>query len=32
VRVTYTQVLRSPDFYEQNRWTQFGSINVTFRY
>ena len=21
VRVTYTQVLRSPDFYEQNRWT-----------
>ena len=32
VRVTYTQVLRTPDFYEQNRWTQFGSINVTFRY
>jgi lipid A 3-O-deacylase len=25
-------VLRTPDFYEQNRWTQFGSINVTFRY
>ena len=25
VRVAYTQVLRSPDFYEQGRWTQFGS-------
>jgi lipid A 3-O-deacylase len=32
VRVTYTQVLRTPDFYEQNRWTQFGSFNITFRY
>jgi hypothetical protein len=32
IRFTYTQVLRTPDFYEQNRWTQFGSINVTFRY
>ena len=32
VRLTYTQVLRTPEFYEQNRWTQFGSINVTFRY
>ncbi|WP_422000749.1 lipid A deacylase LpxR family protein [Reyranella sp.] len=32
VRVAYTQVLRSPDFYEQGRWTQFGSLNVTFRY
>ena len=32
VRLTYTQVLRTPDFYEQNRWTQFGSFNVTFRY
>jgi hypothetical protein len=32
VRFTYTQVLRTPDFYEQNRFTQFGSINVTFRY
>jgi hypothetical protein len=31
-RLTYTQVLRTPDFYEQNRFTQFGSINVTFRY
>lgn len=29
---TCTQVLRSPDFYEQDRWMQFGSINVTFRY
>jgi hypothetical protein len=25
-------VLRTPEFYEQNRFTQFGSINVTFRY
>jgi lipid A 3-O-deacylase len=32
VRITYTQVLRTPEFYEQNRFTQFGSINVTFRY
>lgn len=32
VRVTYTQVLRTPEFYEQNRFTQFGSLNVTFRY
>jgi len=32
VRFTYTQVLRTPEFYEQNRFTQFGSINVTFRY
>ncbi len=32
VRFTYTQVLRTPDFHEQNRYTQFGSINVTFRY
>ncbi len=31
VRLTYTQVLRTPDFYEQNRWTQFGSFNITFR-
>lgn len=32
VRFTYTQVLRTPEFYEQDRFTQFGSINVTFRY
>jgi hypothetical protein len=32
VRISYTQVLRSPEFYERDRWTQFGSINVTFRY
>lgn len=32
VRLTYTQVLRSPDFYQQDRWTQFGSFNVTFRF
>ncbi len=32
VRVTYTQVLRTPEFFERERWTQFGSLNVTFRY
>ena len=32
VRFTYTQVLRTPEFYQQNRFTQFGSINITFRY
>jgi lipid A 3-O-deacylase len=32
VRISYTQVLRTPEFYERDRWTQFGSINVTFRY
>ena len=32
VRFSYTQVLRSPEFYQRDRWQQFGSINVTFRY
>ena len=32
VRFTYTQVLRSPEFFERERFTQFGSLNVTFRY
>jgi len=32
VRFTYTQVLRTPEFYQQDRFTQFGSVNVTFRY
>jgi lipid A 3-O-deacylase len=32
VRITYTQVLRTPEFFERDRWDQFGSINVTFRY
>ncbi|MBX9946703.1 MAG: lipid A deacylase LpxR family protein [Reyranella sp.] len=31
-RFTYTQVLRTPEFYQQDRFTQFGSVNVTFRY
>ncbi len=31
-RITYTQILRTPEFYQQNRFTQFGSVNVTFRY
>jgi hypothetical protein len=29
VRFTYTQVLRTPEFYERDRFTQFGS---TFHY
>jgi hypothetical protein len=32
VRITYTQVARTPEFYEQGRFDMFGSINVTFRY
>ncbi len=32
VRVSYTQILRTPEFFEQDRFTQFGSLNVTFRY
>jgi hypothetical protein len=32
VRVSFTQVLRTPEFYERDRWDQFASINVTFRY
>jgi lipid A 3-O-deacylase len=32
VRISYTQILRTPEFFEQNRWDQFGSFNVTFRY
>jgi hypothetical protein len=32
VRATYTQVIRTPEFYEQGRFDMFGSINITFRY
>ena len=32
VRISYTQVLRTPEFFERDRFDQFGSINVTFRY
>jgi hypothetical protein len=32
VRVTWTQVLRTPEFFQRDRWDQFGSLNVTFRY
>lgn len=32
MRFRCTPVLRPPDFHEQDRWTQFGSIKVTFRY
>jgi hypothetical protein len=32
VRISYTPVLRTPEFYQRDRWDQFGSINVAFRY
>ncbi|CAN5200436.1 lipid A deacylase LpxR family protein [soil metagenome] len=32
VRISYTQILRTPEFFERDRWDQFGSINVAFRY
>jgi lipid A 3-O-deacylase len=32
MRISYTQVLRSPDFYQQARFDQFGSVNVAFRF
>ena len=32
MRVSFTQVLRTPAFFERNRFDQFASINVTFRY
>ena len=32
VRISYTQVLRSPEFFERDRWNQFGSFNIAFRY
>jgi hypothetical protein len=32
VRISYTQVLRTPEFFQRDRWDQFGSVNVTFRY
>ena len=32
VRITYTQVMRTPEFYQQGRFDMFGSFNVTFRY
>lgn len=32
VRFSYTQVLRTPEFFERERFTQFGSLNLTFRY
>ena len=31
-RFTSALVLRTPEFYERDRFTQFGSIAVTFRY
>jgi hypothetical protein len=32
VRIAFTDILRTPEFYERDRWDQFGSFNVTFRY
>jgi len=32
VRISYTQVLRTPEFFQRERWDQFGSFNIAFRY
>jgi len=32
VRINFTQVLRTPEFYQRDRYDLFGSISVTFRY
>ena len=32
MRLSYTQILRTPEFFERDRITQFGSFNLTFRY
>jgi hypothetical protein len=32
VRFTCTQVVRTPEFSQQDRFTQFGSVNLAFRY
>jgi len=32
VRVSFTQVLRTPEFFERDRFDQYASINVSFRY
>jgi hypothetical protein len=32
VRVSFTQVLRTPEFFERDRFDQYASINVAFRY
>ena len=32
MRISYTQILRTPEFFERDRITQFGSFNLTFRY
>ncbi|MFI5001897.1 MAG: lipid A deacylase LpxR family protein [Reyranellales bacterium] len=31
-RISYTQILRTPEFFERDRFDFFGSLNVTFRY
>jgi hypothetical protein len=32
VRVSFTQVVRTPEFFERDRFDQYASINVSFRY
>ncbi|MBS0223475.1 MAG: lipid A deacylase LpxR family protein [Proteobacteria bacterium] len=32
MRVSFTQVLRTPEFFERDRFDQYASINVAFRY
>ncbi len=32
VRISFTQVLRTPEFFERDRFDQYASINLTFRY
>ncbi len=32
VRVTFSQIVRTPEFYQRDRVDIFGSVNVTFRY
>jgi hypothetical protein len=32
MRISFTQVVRTPSFFERDRFDQFASINVTFRY
>jgi hypothetical protein len=32
MRVSFTQVIRTPEFFERDRFDQYASINVSFRY
>jgi lipid A 3-O-deacylase len=31
-RISFTQILRTPEFFERDRFDFFGSVNVSFRY